>query len=137
MDGIGGQTGNNRECLRQLHKGKMLRLELTIECFSFFSSSFEVYLKSSPKIKRIWIGVLSFYDESQGDYIKSLFSFGMVMNPFFCLAFTLLDLFKCLLYLLAFVATLLFPYIVGILSLNIKEYFPIIYGKTESLDVIV
>ena len=60
MGEIGGQTDNNKRCPRQLHKGGMLRLEWIVEYFSFFSSSFEVYLKSSSKIKRIWIGVLSF-----------------------------------------------------------------------------
>lgn len=78
MDEIEEQTDSNKRCLRQLHKGGMLRLEWIIECFSFFSSSFEVYLKSSPKIKRIWIGLFSLHDESQGGRIKSLFSFGAV-----------------------------------------------------------
>ena len=64
MDEIEEQTDSNKRCLRQLHKGGMLRLEWIIECFSFFSSSFEVYLKSSSKIKRIWIGVIPFYNES-------------------------------------------------------------------------
>ncbi len=64
MDEIEEQTDSNKRCLRQLHKGGMLRLELIVEYFSIFSSSFEVYLKSSSKIKRIWIGVIPFYNES-------------------------------------------------------------------------
>lgn len=64
MDEIEEQTDSNKRCLRQLHKGGMLRLELIVEYFSFFSSSFEVYLKSSSKINRIWIGVIPFYNES-------------------------------------------------------------------------
>ncbi len=83
MDEIEEQTDSNKRCLRQLHKGGMLRLELIVEYFSFFSSSFEVYLKSSPKIKRIWIGLFSLHDESQGDRIKSLFSFGAVYEAIF------------------------------------------------------
>lgn len=110
MDEIGEQTDSNKRCLRQLHKGGMLRLELIVEYFSFFSSSFEVYLKSSPKIKRIWIGLFSLHDESQGGRIKSMFSFDAVMNPFFHVAFALLDLFSCLLCCLAFIAIIfLFP----------------------------
>ena len=64
MDEIEEQTDSNKRCLRQLHKGGMLRLAIRISIFSFFSSSFEVYLKSSSKIKRIWIGVIPFYNES-------------------------------------------------------------------------
>lgn len=52
MGEIGGQTDNNKRCLRQLHKGGMLRLELIVEYFSFFSSSFEVYLKKFVKDKK-------------------------------------------------------------------------------------
>ena len=52
MGEIGGQTDNNKRCLRQLHKGGMLRLELIVEYFSFFSSSFDGVFKKFVKDKK-------------------------------------------------------------------------------------
>ena len=52
MDEIEEQTDSNKRCLRQLHKGGMLRLELIVEYFSFFSI-FKKFAKDKKNLDRI------------------------------------------------------------------------------------
>ena len=131
MGEIGGQTDNNKRCLRQLHKGGMLRLELIVEYFSFFSSSFDGVFKKFVKDKKNLDRSVLFLEwiirRLHQKYIFFRCDCEFILSRYVCLAW-FIQLLIVLLgihwnYLFVSSVVPLFPYIMGLFSCNIWEYF--------------
>ena len=90
-----------------------------------FWGIFKKFAKDKKNLDRI---VLFTWWITGRPHQKFVFFWCGLWSCFFILRFTLLDLSGSLEYFLFCIVTPLVPYIVGILSHNIKEYFPIICG---------